>query len=161
MHISELLSELKLDPEHLMPKHRPDNEIILLNVPDKDPAPFPPFLPLSYFDDENYEIWSPQEWLNKGVYHNSYKPLPGRALLPDVPSNVLVDTKDPSLNYSWQDVGILDYDKNLKLWLVQTLSADERVLDENNEPVINKGLRPDGKSYRKKISMSKWFLIFP
>ena len=43
MHISELLTELKLDPEQLMPKHRPDGEVILLNVPDKDPAPFPPF----------------------------------------------------------------------------------------------------------------------
>jgi dynein heavy chain len=94
MNISDLLSEMSLEPEKLMPRHRPADEVILLNVPNKDPAPFPPFLPLHYFDDENYEIWNPQEWLDKGVYHHTYKPLPGRALLPDVPSNVF------SKNYS-------------------------------------------------------------
>jgi hypothetical protein len=55
-----------------------------------------------------------------------------------------VDAKDPSLKYTWQDVGILDYDNRTKFWLVQKLTPDERVLDENNEPIVNKGLRPDG-----------------
>ncbi len=144
MHIAELLADLGLEPDKLMPTHRPQNEVVLLNAPGKDPAPFPAFLSLHFFDDEDLEVWSPQEWLNKGIYHNLYKPLPGRALLPNVPSNMLVDPKEPSLRYSWLDVAILDYDKSKKLWLVQTLSADERVLDEHGRPVINKGLRPDG-----------------
>ena len=55
------------------------------------------------------------------------------------------DPKDPKLIYTWQDVGVLDYDMLNKLWLVQQLSSDERILDENNKPVVNKGLRPDGK----------------
>lgn len=88
MHISELLSDMNLDPDKLMPRHRPASEVVLLNVPHRDPAPFPPFLPLHLFDDENYEIWTPQEWLNKGVEKDMYKPLPGRALLPNIPSNI-------------------------------------------------------------------------
>lgn len=86
MEISEILQEKKLEPEVLMPMHRPANEIILLNVPGNDPAPFPPFLPLHFFDNENYEIWTPQEWLNKGIENKVYKPIPARALLPNVPS---------------------------------------------------------------------------
>ena len=61
-----------------------------------------------------------------------------------MPSNLFVDPKDPSLTYTWQDVGILDYDKTKKMWIVQTLTSDERVLDENGKPVVNKGIRPDG-----------------
>lgn len=87
MEISEILKEKNLEPEKLMPVHRPVNEIVLLNVPDRDPAPFPPFLPLHYFDNDDYEIWTPDEWLNKGIEHSVYKPIPGRALLPNVPSN--------------------------------------------------------------------------
>lgn len=87
MDISEILKDMNLEPEVIMPVHRPVDEIILLNVPGKDPAPFPPFLPLHYFDDEDYEIWTPDEWLNKGIEHKVYKPLPGRALLPNIPSN--------------------------------------------------------------------------
>lgn len=87
MDISELLKEKNLEPEVLMPIHRPIDEVVFLNVPGKDPAPFPPFLPLHYFDNEDFEIWTPEEWLNKGVEHKTYKPLPGRALLPNVSSN--------------------------------------------------------------------------
>lgn len=93
MDISELLEEKKLTPDKLMPIHRPANEIILLNVIGKDSAPFPPFLPLHYFDSEEFEIWTPEEWLNKGVENKVYKPLPGRALLPDVPSNEYSNSK--------------------------------------------------------------------
>lgn len=55
----------------------------------KDPAPFDPFLPLHYFDDTDFEIWTPQTWLALG--HDPFtglnKPLPGIALLPDVPQS--------------------------------------------------------------------------
>lgn len=87
MNISELLSERNLTPEMLMPIHRPANEVVFLNVPGKDAAPFPPFLPLHYFDDETFEVWTPEEWLKKGVDRKVYKPVPAKALLPSVPSN--------------------------------------------------------------------------
>ncbi len=88
MHISDLLKNKNLEPEKLMPTHRPADEIVLLNVSNNEPAPFPAFLPLHYFDDEKYEIWTPQEWLNKGIEDKVYKPLPGRSLLPNIPSNL-------------------------------------------------------------------------
>ncbi len=87
MNISELLSERNLTPEMLMPIHRPADEVVFLNVPGKDPAPFHPFLPLHYFDDETFEVWTPEEWLKKGVERKVYKPVPAKALLPNVPSN--------------------------------------------------------------------------
>lgn len=88
MNISDLLKQKNLEPEKLMPSHRPLNEVILLNVPNKEPAPFHSFLPLHYFDDESYEIWTVQEWLNKGIEHKVYKPIPAKALLPNVASNL-------------------------------------------------------------------------
>jgi hypothetical protein len=44
---------------------------------------------LHYFDDTEFEIWTPEAWLALG--HDSHtglnKPLPGIALLPDVPAS--------------------------------------------------------------------------
>ena len=54
------------------------------------------------------------------------------------------DPKDASLKYTWTDVGVIDYEKSTKFWLVQKLTPDERVLDDNNRPIVNRGLRPDG-----------------
>ena len=88
MDIADLLKKKGLEPEKLMPSHRPINEVILLNVPNQDPAPFHSFLPLHYFDDESYEIWTPDEWLNKGIENKLYRPLPAKALLPNIASNL-------------------------------------------------------------------------
>jgi dynein heavy chain len=87
MDIAELLSERNLEPEVIMPSHRPADEIIMLNTVSEDPAPFPPFLPLHYFDNEDFEVWTPHEWLNKGIEDGVYKPIPAQALLPNVPSD--------------------------------------------------------------------------
>lgn len=144
MDIAEILKERSLTPDQLMPVHRPVDEVIFLNVPGKEPAPFPAFLPLHYFDDEDYEVWTPEEWLNKGIENKVYKPLPGRALLPNVPSTAYDDPKDPKIVYSWQNVGVIDFDVDRKFWLVQKLTHDERVLDQNGNPIVNKGFRADG-----------------
>ncbi|RNA15334.1 Dynein heavy chain axonemal, partial [Brachionus plicatilis] len=154
MDISELLAKKNLQPDKLMPVHRPADEVILLNKIGQDPAPFPSFLPLHYFDNEDYEIWTAVEWLNKGRDNNVIKPLPGRALLPDVPSNLYNDPKDPKLVYQWFDVGVIDYDEKKKCWLVQKLSEDERVLDQNGKPIVNKGLKE--KNSRIQLSNQYW-----
>ena len=86
MDISELLAEKGLEPEKLMPIHRPADDVVLLNQIGSDPAPFPAFLPLECFDNEDYEIWNPKDWLNKGNDGKSYKPIPAKALLPNVES---------------------------------------------------------------------------
>ena len=113
MHVGELLKERGLTPDKLMPAHRPLNEIVVLSraatkTPlvdtadghrpvdndDDEASPFPCFLPLEYFDNEDFEIWTPQEWLNKGIDHRVYKPLPGRALLPNVDSHLFSNIKE-------------------------------------------------------------------
>jgi dynein heavy chain len=88
MDINDLLLEKNLEPDKLMPCHRPSDEMVILNAPGEEAAPFHPFLPLHYFDNEDYEVWTPQEWLNKGVSGKHYKPLPATALLPNVDSNL-------------------------------------------------------------------------
>jgi dynein heavy chain len=91
MDIAELLGDRGLDPEVIMPAHRSSDELAVMNLSradeSDDPAPFPAFLPLHYFDNEDYEVWTPQEWLNKGIEDGVYKPVPGQALLPNVPSD--------------------------------------------------------------------------
>jgi dynein heavy chain len=49
---------------------------------------------------------------------------------------------------------VIDFDYNTKLWLIQKLTPEERVFDENNKPVVNRGLRPDGT--RKMRSNQYW-----
>jgi hypothetical protein len=87
MDIAQLLLDRNLEPEKLMPSHRPDGETVILNALNQDPAPFPPFLALNLFDNEDYEIWTPSEWLNKGISNGVYKPVPAKALLPDIDSD--------------------------------------------------------------------------
>jgi hypothetical protein len=65
------------------------------------------------------------------------------------------DPKDPSLKYSWMNVGVIDYDQTSKFWLVQRLTPDERVLDEHENPIVNKGLRPDGS---RKLRPNQYFV---
>lgn len=154
MNVADILEKKGLEPEKLMPINRPDSEKVILNEPNQDPAPFQPFLPLHFFDDDQYEIWTPEEWLRKGVENNCYKPVPGRSLLPDVESHLYTDPKSPHIQYSWQQVGILDYDSVQKLWLVQKLSSGSRLLDEYNHPMLNKGVRPDGS--RKLLPTQYW-----
>jgi hypothetical protein len=86
MDIGELLIEKGLEPEKLMPVHRTADDVVLLNQLDSEPAPFPSFLALHYFDNEDYEIWNPKDWLNKGNDGKFYKPVPGKALLPNIES---------------------------------------------------------------------------
>ena len=87
--MAELLAELGLEPARLMPARRPATEVVLLGVGGGgEAAPFPPFLPLHLFDDERFEVWTPREWMAKGVDGQSCRPLPGRALLPNVASNL-------------------------------------------------------------------------
>ena len=142
MDIAEILAKRHLEPEALMPDSTALEKVMVIDRANE--APFPPFLHLHYFDDENYEVFTPHEWLRKGVEDGVYKPLPGKALLPNVASNKFVDSKSASIKYTWQDVGVLDHDASNNFWLVQILTKDERVLDEHKQPIVNRGIRADG-----------------
>lgn len=56
-----------------------------------------------------------------------------------------MDPKDPSLEYEWFEVGMLDYDTETQQYLVQKTDMNGRVLDEDGEVVVNGGFAEDGK----------------
>lgn len=57
----------------------------------------------------------------------------------------IADPKDPTLVYKWYNVGVLDYDEESQLWLVQKLDDNGRVLDDKGSPIVNGGIRKSGK----------------
>lgn len=81
--LDELLACLGIDSSLLMPKWSDSLQAVQLNC-GHDPAPFRPYLSLETFDNTEYEIREPREWLSLGVVaaEGVRKPVPGRALLP-------------------------------------------------------------------------------
>ena len=55
-----------------------------------------------------------------------------------------VDPREPSIEYRWFDVGMLDYDEATKLYLVQKVNKQGRVIDDNGKTVVNGGVLDDG-----------------
>ena len=58
------------------------NQVVLLNADPNNPAPFAAFLDLDTFDNTEYDIRTPEEWLSIGVDDGVRKPIPAKALLP-------------------------------------------------------------------------------
>lgn len=56
-----------------------------------------------------------------------------------------MNPKDPLVEYKWQDVGMLDYNPEAKLYLVQKVNRKGRIADEKGNPTINGGLQEDGE----------------
>lgn len=65
-----------------MPKNQPENAVVMLNADAEEPAPFASFLPLDIFDNTEYEMYNPTEWLELGREDGVRKPVPAKALLP-------------------------------------------------------------------------------
>lgn len=57
---------------------------------------------------------------------------------------LIVDIRDPSIVWRWQLSGVLDYDLKSKLWLVQKVNKDGRIVDPSGKPVVNGGLLKNG-----------------
>ena len=55
-----------------------------------------------------------------------------------------VPPTDPKIVYDWFEVGVLDYDFEEKLFLVQKVNRANRVLDTEGRPVVNGGVQEDG-----------------
>lgn len=64
-----------------MPKQQSDVNV-LLNRDEENPAPFPAYLPLHIFDDEEFDIHTAEEWISLGNVDGVRYPVPGLALLP-------------------------------------------------------------------------------
>jgi dynein heavy chain len=65
----------------LMPKPMGSAPVQLNQDPD-NPAPFPPVLLLHIFDNHEWDIRTPEEWVEMGRSNGVRKPVPGFALLP-------------------------------------------------------------------------------
>ncbi|XP_052808511.1 dynein axonemal heavy chain 1-like isoform X3 [Mya arenaria] len=141
--LSELLVDEGIQSNLLMPKE-PSDEVVELNKPGQDPAPFPPFLPLDIFDNMEFDCRTPEEWINMGFENGVRKPVPGEALLPKKDSDAELSERDPRIVYAWFDVGVLDYDTEKKLYLVQKVNRQNRVVDTAGKPIVNGGIREDG-----------------
>jgi len=50
-----------------------------------------------------------------------------------------------NLTYKWCNVGMLDYDKETELFLVQKIDDEGRILDTRGHPVVNGGVTPGGQ----------------
>uniref|UniRef100_A0A4W3IMR6 Dynein axonemal heavy chain 1 n=1 Tax=Callorhinchus milii TaxID=7868 RepID=A0A4W3IMR6_CALMI len=61
------------------------------------------------------------------------------------PSPWLDDPKNDDLLYKWYVVGVLDYDKEKKLYLVQKTDNYGLVRDTENQPVLNGGIMENGE----------------
>uniref|UniRef100_G1MWR4 Dynein axonemal heavy chain 1 n=1 Tax=Meleagris gallopavo TaxID=9103 RepID=G1MWR4_MELGA len=142
--ITQLLASEGLDSNQLIPRHYdPDS------VPAIEEKKYPIHLPLKIFDNEEYDCRTPEEWISLGLEPGSRdrKPVPGRALLPT--DDVLGHGKDPKsqkLTYKWIDVGVLDYDKETKLYLVHKLDKNGLVRDEEGRPILNGGVTPEERA---------------
>lgn len=64
-----------------MPKDT-GSDTVLLNADPDNPAPFPPYLPLHIFDNEEKDCRTPNEWVAMGQINGTRKPVPGISLLP-------------------------------------------------------------------------------
>lgn len=79
--LKDLFEAYNIHTDMLMPKRVDDNPV-LLNIDPNDPAPFPPYLPLHIFDNEEKDCRTPEEWIALGKINGVRKPVPGLALLP-------------------------------------------------------------------------------
>ena len=59
------------------------------------------------------------------------------------------------MHFTWKNVGVLDYDENNNYWLVQESNAEDRIIDEQSNPLLNKGVRPDGT---RKLSSNQYWI---
>ncbi|KAJ6667676.1 hypothetical protein lerEdw1_015997 [Lerista edwardsae] len=142
-----LLLEIRgIDSNELMPRHQDPDK--MPTIEQKNDPLFPIYLPLQVFDDEEYDCRTPEEWLLLGVEPDceDRKPVPGKALLPTDDVLGHEDPKNRNLLYKWINVGVLDYDKETKLYLVHKTNYWGLVRDENGKRILNGGMTEEGRA---------------
>ncbi|XP_069792874.1 dynein axonemal heavy chain 1 isoform X2 [Narcine bancroftii] len=143
--LKQLLKHEGINSDKLIPRHSGPEKNRAKSG--KNPAQFTVYLPLEVFDDEEFESRTPDEWLELGYEEGSKerKPIPGNALLPKDDKLGHDDPKSDSLGYKWFFVGVLDYDKEKKLFLVQKANSYGLIRDEKNRRVVNGGITETGE----------------
>ncbi|KAJ8395762.1 hypothetical protein AAFF_G00029990 [Aldrovandia affinis] len=106
------------------------------------------YLPLEIFDNEDFDIRTPDDWLALGREEGSpdRKPVPAKALIPSN-DEMALDPKKQALVHCWQTVGVLEYDPEKMMYLVHKADCDSRVRDAKGKPVIYTGRTAKGKSH--------------
>nr|CAI5840362.1 unnamed protein product [Callosobruchus analis] len=109
------------------------------------------FLPLELFDDEEYDVRTPENWLQHGVIDGVRYPLPGEAFLERASQNCeeecLFDT------YEWMNVAVTDYNFETKKWIVLTLDGLQRTFEVPRLYVMFKAEDPMNFAERVKAAI--------
>ncbi|XP_023309976.1 dynein heavy chain 1, axonemal-like [Anoplophora glabripennis] len=87
-----------------------------------------PFLPLELFDNEDYDIRTPESWLDHGMIDGVKYPLPGEALVPNADFQPEYDIPLEDI-YCWVNVAVTDYNFETKMWSVLTLDGLQRTFE--------------------------------
>ncbi|AWP03287.1 putative dynein heavy chain 1 axonemal [Scophthalmus maximus] len=135
---------LKLDFEKLLEEKGIDSNLIIPRNPNSSDehvitpcSPLSPYLPLEIFDNEEYDCRTPDDWLALGNVEGSpdQKPLPAKALLPTddaVPfSKMSSEFYRVNREHSWQFVGVLDYNRKKRQYLVQKFHENGELTEES------------------------------
>uniref|UniRef100_T1J5R2 AAA+ ATPase domain-containing protein n=1 Tax=Strigamia maritima TaxID=126957 RepID=T1J5R2_STRMM len=100
---------------------------------------FTSFLPVELFDDTDFDVRSPQDWLNKAITKDgTRKALPAKAYLPNKLSSDEGDER--VMGYQWCDVAVLDYNDKTAMWLIQPVNLTKRILEEGESSFWKKGI---------------------
>ncbi|KAK3782184.1 hypothetical protein RRG08_032935 [Elysia crispata] len=157
-----LLTERGVRTELIMPKQHVNLNIILMMNP-ADPAPFPPYLPLSIFDNSEFDCRTPRDWLKLGDMTKARHPIPSLCLLPTKDEDGDKDPTDPSIDYDWFDAGVLDYDTPTGLYFVQRVDENCRIVNPKGEMVVNGSKDPETGQriiYNNQFWVERWRIMF-
>ncbi|KAI3382032.1 hypothetical protein SNEBB_005932 [Seison nebaliae] len=124
----DLATKIKeLNIKQLLPNNKKGKKINLNELESNDDDMFPPFLPLHYFDDEDFDDWTPAYWLKLGQINGNQYAIPAKAYLPVKGTSEEV--------HEWQNVGILTYNQDKNEFLVQRCTIDNRLRDKDGNSI--------------------------
>ncbi|XP_076227651.1 dynein axonemal heavy chain 1-like [Nomia melanderi] len=86
-------------------------------------------LPIEFFDDDEYDCRTIEEWLNLGTINGKRSPLPATVFVPRFQEDDRkFDKADHMLEnlFSWYNAAVTGYDYHTKLWSVITLDGKKR-----------------------------------
>ncbi|XP_046731532.1 dynein axonemal heavy chain 1 [Silurus meridionalis] len=135
--IAQLLADLGIDSSQLVPRTTSSED-----QPESPPADN--YLPLEIFDNEEFDCYTPEDWLALGCEPGSsdQKPVPAIAFL--LTEDGGEEQRDSTPEYAWQSVGVLDYSPEKKQYMVQKADQHDCVRNSEGKPVVGGAQRNKG-----------------
>ncbi|GAB1605523.1 hypothetical protein Ahia01_000834400 [Argonauta hians] len=130
--LTELLSEEGVSGVELIPIDIFNPEAV--KEKEEQGTPFPTYLLLQTFDNEDYDCRTPYEWIRMGQEDNILKPVPGIAFLPNKPTDESSTSSEGT--HSWRSVGVIGYKPSTKEYLVQEVNSEGRLIDDEGNLVV-------------------------